>query len=130
MEAEGRRGGAVSLYTQVGGESGIAAVVDDFYARVTADDLLGAWFGKADGESLRRHLRDYLAVALGGPEAYGGRSMRRAHAGLAITAEAFDGVLDRLADSLTAAGVDAARTVRVLRVIATLRPVVVQVPGV
>jgi len=56
--------------------------------------------------------------------------MRTAHAGLKITGEAFDGVLDRLADSLTAAGVDAALTVRVLRVIATLRPVVVQVPGV
>ena len=120
----------MSLYTQVGGEAGIAAVVDDFYARVTADDLLGAWFSKADGDSLRGHLRAYLAVALGGPEGYSGRSMRAAHAGLAITAQAFDGVLDRLADSLTAAGVDAALTVRVLRVIATLRPVVVQVPGV
>ena len=120
----------MSLYTQVGGESGIAAVVDDFYARVTADDLLGPWFAKTDGERLRGHLRAYLTVALGGPEAYSGRSMRAAHAGLAITGQAFDSVLDRLADSLTAAGVDAALTVRVLRVIATLRPVVVHVPGV
>ena len=118
----------MSLYTQLGGEGGIVVVVDDFYARVTADDLLGAWFAKADGESLREHLRAYLAVALGGPELYEGRSMRAAHAGLRITGQAFDTVLDRLADTLTAAGVDAALTVRVLRVIATLRPVVVQVP--
>ncbi len=120
----------MSLYSQVGGEAGIATVVDDFYARVVADDLLGAWFSAADGEGLRRHLRAYLAVALGGPEGYSGRSMRAAHAGLDITPHAFDAVLDRLADSLTAAGVDAALTVRVLRVIATLRPVVVRAPGV
>jgi hemoglobin len=120
----------MSLYSQVGGEAGIALVVEDFYSRVVADDLLGAWFSATDGESLRRHLRAYLAVALGGPEAYSGRSMRAAHAGLDITGTAFDAVLDRLADSLVAAGVDAALTVRVLRVIATLRPVVVRVPGV
>lgn len=118
----------VSLYEQLGGEAGISAVVTDFYARITADDLLGPWFTSADDDLMQFHLKAYLSVALGGPEGYTGRSMRRAHGGLAITPEAFDTVLVRLADSLSAAGVDEDLVTRVVAVVATLRPVVVQVP--
>lgn len=118
----------MSLYDQLGGQRGIAVVVDDFYARMTSDDLLGPWFANADHSGIRFHLRAYLAVALGGPEEYSGRSMRRAHGGLKITGAAFDTVLVRLADSLDAASVDAAILAEVVAVVATLRPVVVQVP--
>ena len=118
----------MSLYEQLGGEAGVAVVVDDFYARIVADELLAPWFVHADHDSIRFHLKAYLAVALGGPEQYSGRSMRQAHGGLRITGEAFDTVLDRLVESLVAAGVDDAATAKVRSLVATLRPVVVLVP--
>ncbi len=117
----------MTLYEQLGGEPWIATVVADFYARITSDDLLAPWFVAADDEHIQFHLRAYLAVALGGPEGYSGRSMRQAHAGLRITKEAFDTVLLRLADSLTAAGVEQPLADSVVSLVSSLRPVVVQV---
>lgn len=117
----------MSLYDELGGEPRVAAIADDFYARIVADDLLGAWFTAADHDGIRFHLRAYLSVALGGPEAYNGRSMRRAHAGLHITGTAFDTVLVRLADALAAASVRPPLVSEVVAVVGTLRPVVVQV---
>ncbi|MCU1415181.1 MAG: group 1 hemoglobin [Microbacteriaceae bacterium] len=118
----------VTLYEQLGGEAGIATVVEDFYARLVADDLLAPWFEGADDDRIRFHLRAYLAVALGGPEGYTGRSMRQAHAGLKITGTAFATALDRLADSLRAAGAEEASVTRVVAIVGSLKPVVVQVP--
>jgi hemoglobin len=127
----GRRpvGDAVTLYSQLGGESGLAALVDDFYSRVLADNLLGPWFAAVNPDSIRFHLRAYLAVALGGPEQYTGRSMRRVHGGLRITGEAFDAVLDRMTEALAAAGTEARITAQAVAVLATLKPVVVEIRG-
>jgi hemoglobin len=118
----------VTLYEQLGGEAGIAIVVEDFYARLVADDLLAPWFEGADDDRILFHLKAYLTVALGGPEGYTGRSMRQAHAGLKITAAAFDTALERLADALRAAGAEEAQVTRVGTVVGALRPVVVLVP--
>jgi hemoglobin len=118
----------VSLYEQLGGEPGIEAIVDDFYDRVIADDLLGAWFTAVDHARLRVHLRAFLAVSLGGPEGYTGRSMRQAHGGLSITQHAFETLLVRFTDALAAAGVEDSVTANVVALVATLRPVVVQAP--
>jgi hemoglobin len=117
----------VTLYEQLGGEVGIATIVEDFYSRLVADDLVGSWFEGADDERIVFHLKAYLTVALGGPEGYTGRSMRQAHAHLKITSAAFDTVLERLADALRAAGADESQVTRVGNVIGSLRPVVVSV---
>jgi hemoglobin len=122
-------GEAMSLYSRLGGEPGVAIVVADFYRRIESDDLLGAWFETANGAGIRFHLNAYLAVVLGGPEAYSGRSLRRAHAGLRITGKAWDAVLERLADALRTAGVDEPLIAEVIALVATLRAVVVAVPA-
>ena len=76
---------APSLYEQLGGADNIAAVVDDFYRRVLADDALAAMFAGVDLDRLRRHQSRFISYALGGPNQYTGRNMRAAHAGLGIT---------------------------------------------
>jgi truncated hemoglobin YjbI len=55
--------------------------------------------------------------------------MRQVHGGLKVTNRAFDTVLERFADALLAAGVEPTLVADVVKVIATLRPVVVQVPA-
>jgi hemoglobin len=54
--------------------------------------------------------------------------MHPAHAGLAITSEAFDRVLDHLAAVLAGAGVPAATTAKILAILQPLRTDVVQAP--
>ena len=117
----------MSLYDQLGGEPGVSAVADDFYHRISTDALLGAWFVDANGADIRLHLRAYLAVALGGPEEYSGRSLRRAHHSLRITGEAWNRMLVLLAESFRGAGVDDRLNAEVVAIIGTLRAVVVEV---
>lgn len=94
----------MTLFDQLGGEAAVALAVDGFYDRMLADPQLAPWFAGLDMAQLKAHQRAFLAVAFGGPEDYHGRSMRHAHSGLAITAEAYTRTIAHLADTLTELG--------------------------
>ncbi len=115
----------VSLFDMLGKEPAISAVVDDFYDRVLSDHVLEPWFRAIDLDLLKAHQREYLAVALGGPERYEGRSLREAHSGLAITPAAFDRLMDHLADALAATGADEHSALAVTKRLRTMRAAVV-----
>ena len=117
----------MSLYDEIGGNAAITAVVADFWNRASTDDLLSPWFSTIDSAHRKFHLHAYLTVALDGPEAYEGRSMRQAHAGLRITGEAFDLLVLRLGESLAAVGTSQERITRVDARLSRLRPVIVEV---
>jgi len=90
----------MSLYDQVGGNTGVKAAVTVFYNRVLADETLAHWFEGIDISRLRAHQRAFLAAALGGPELFAGRDIATAHAGMEITDEAFDTIIQHLASTL------------------------------
>jgi hemoglobin len=117
----------MSLYDDIGGNVAIAAVITDYWHRVNTDDRLSPWFSTIDSTQLRRHLHAYLSVALDGPEVYEGRSMRRAHAGLGVTAEAFNLFVVTLGESLAAVGASPESILRVDARLTLLRPVIVEV---
>ena len=95
----------MSIYSEIGGRPAVDAAVSDFYQRVLADPSLSPYFEGVDLDRLKRHQRAFIGVALGGPVAYSGRTMADAHAGLDITSEAFDRVVEHLAATLTSLGV-------------------------
>jgi hemoglobin len=95
----------MSIYDEIGGREGVAVAVDTFYEHVMADDVLAPYFGETDMARQKRHLRAFLAAAVGGPARYEGRDMGAAHAGLAITDAAFDRVVGHLVTTLTELGV-------------------------
>lgn len=85
-----------SIFDQLGGGGAIGAAVDDLYDRLLADPVVAPYFqGVVMGE-LSKHLRMFLAAALGGPDLYRGRDMRSAHARLRITHEAWDRTVGHL----------------------------------
>ena len=94
-----------SLYERLGGAASIAAGVDDFYARVLADGTLAPLFVGIDMGRLRRHQARFLSYALGGPNQYSGRNMRKAHEGLSIMPGQFAAVARHLGESLASFGV-------------------------
>ena len=96
----------MSIYAKIGGAPSVAAAVDDFYVRVTGDPALARYFDDVDIARLKGHQRSFIASALGGPETYEGRAMTDAHAGLGISAEHFDRVVQHLVDTLVSLGVD------------------------
>ena len=97
----------VSIYEAIGGESALAAVVDDFYVRVLADPQLTGFFVGANMQKLKGRQVEFFAAALGGPDSYQGASMRKTHAGRGISQADFDRVAFHLSAALAAAGVPA-----------------------
>lgn len=116
-----------NLFDRIGGKAALSAVVDDFYRRVLADDLLAPLFRGIDMAVQRRHQVAFLAFALGGPNEYTGRTMKAAHAGRGITAEHFVAVAGHLQGALQTAGVAAAEIDRILATAGSLQGEIVEV---
>ena len=110
-----------SIYDQIGGGPAVAAAVDDLYARILGDPELAPYFTGIDMARQKRHLRAFVAAALGGPQLYAGRDMRAAHGRLRITAAAFDGVVAHLAGALAGLSVPPAQINAIAGKLAPLR---------
>jgi hemoglobin len=117
------------MYATLGGRRVFEAAVEDFYRRVIGDEALRRYFDGIDIRRLKAHQQSFLAMALGGPRAYVGRTMAAAHGGLAITDEAFDRVLDHLVGTLDDLGVDPPLIRRSVSSLLALRHDIVRVQG-
>ena len=97
------------LYERLGGEPGIAAVVDDFVARSSANPAVNftrkgtpkEWQATTENvDHLKRMLVFMICQAAGGPHKYKGRDMRSVHEGMRITDAEFDALAADLRASL------------------------------
>jgi hemoglobin len=82
-----------SLYQRVGGYDAIAAVSDEFIARLATDDQEKRFFIGFSNDSklrIRQLLVDLVCKATGGPCVYIGRDMKTTHAGAGITKADWD----------------------------------------
>ena len=118
----------MSIYEEIGGPDAVAAAVEEFYRRLLADPELSEYFADTDLAKLKSHQRAFIAAALGGPEIYAGRDMAAAHAGLAISGDAFDAVVGHLVDTLASLGVPDAVIASIGSVLAPLRADIVNPP--
>jgi hemoglobin len=92
-----------SLYHRLGGYDAIAAVTDDFVARLATDPQLKRFFAGLSVDSqkrLRQHVVDFLCVATGGPCVYTGRDMKTAHTGLGISEDDWSSAVKHLVATL------------------------------
>jgi hemoglobin len=112
---------ASSIFEQLGGMDVIGMVVDEFYGRVLADDTLSYLFAGKDLPALKRHQTRFISYALGGPNQYTGRSMRKAHEGLAITPVQFAAVAGHLKASLEEFAVPAGTIDQIISHVAQLQ---------
>ena len=94
-----------SLYDQLGGAAGVAAVVDAFIVRVAGDDVINWMFADTDIAHLTGMLNDQICAATGGPCTYKGGSMLEVHASMAITNAQWDSLVHDLLLALTDVGV-------------------------
>ena len=114
-----------TLYEQLGGKEAISAVVEEFYRRVLADESLKDLFKDTDMDKLKRHQTAFLTFAVGGPNEYRGRTIRKAHEGLNITEEQFMSVAKHLSDSLKQFNVPQDAIDQVIQIVAALKDDVV-----
>lgn len=97
--------GTASLYDQLGGEKGVAAVVDAFVGRVAVDPVINWMFVDADMVRVTTMLNDQICAATGGPCTYTGGSMVDVHAHMAITDAQWDATVNDLLLGLSDVGV-------------------------
>ena len=93
------------LYQRLGGYDAIAAVVDDFLARMGNDDMLSRHFegmSEKDNRRTRQLIVDMMCAATGGPCYYTGRDMVTTHTGMGITEEDWRRSADHLVATLDA----------------------------
>jgi len=91
-----------TLYEQLGGRERIAAVVDEFYDRVTNDETVAGFFEDMDMAAQRAHMTQFLGSVAGGPVEYTGDEMREAHEPLDLEQRHFDAVATHLDGALRA----------------------------
>src|SRR5262245_22798730 len=94
-----------ALFARVGGQGPVPAVTAEFYRRVLADNRLNPLFVDLDLERQNRHFAAFLTGVTGGPHAYEGRTLRRAHQGLGISPTQFRAAVEHLQASLASCAV-------------------------
>jgi hemoglobin len=109
-----------TLYERLGGREAIAAVVDEFYDRVVADDRLRPHFEDTDMQRLRAHQTQFLVAAADGPQEYAGESVRAAHDDLDLSEDDFWVVADHLDAALAACDVPDREREQVMSTVAGL----------
>ncbi len=116
---------AQPLYSRLGGQDAITAVVDDFLARVSKDERINGRFSNADIPHLRGMLIEFFCEATGGPCKYSGKDMKTAHAGMGIVEAEFTALVQNLKGALDHLNVPAREQKDVLGALGPLKPQIV-----
>jgi len=135
----------LTLFDRLGGEKGIAAIVDDFTERALQDPRVNwqrkgvkrggvsihrekpvTWYAIPENvERLKKHLVQFVVLATGGPARYEGKEMKAAHADMHITNPEFDAALGDLKASLDKHKVPNKEQKELLSIIESTRPLIV-----
>lgn len=99
-----------TLYAQLGGEVGVANLVDTFMLGILADPVVGPTFADTPPSRLPRLkylFEQQICEISGGPCRYTGQDMVAAHEGMAITQAEFDAMGAVMQQALAKRGVPA-----------------------
>lgn len=140
--ADNKATGKKTLYDRLGGEKGIAAIVDDFVTRVLADPRVN-WERKGvtqGGITLRRnksvtwdpnpenvarlkkHFGQFISLATGGPTVYEGRDMREVHSSMHIRNPEFDATIGDMKATLDKLQIPTDEQKELLAILESTRP--------
>jgi hemoglobin len=94
-----------ALFTDLGGRTGIATIVDDATVNFLADPRIKDTFDNTNMDRFKTNLTDQLCVVAGGPCVYKGQTMHDAHKGLHLTNADFNALVEDLQAGMDKAGI-------------------------
>lgn len=94
-----------TLYDVLGGHDGVAAVVDEMYRRILADEELAPFFAKTDLEHLKRMQTAFIAAVVDGPPQHSGAELNQIHRNRGIERRHFSKFCGHMLDALNHHGV-------------------------
>lgn len=92
-----------TLYARLGGYDAIAAVADNLFKRVRADEQIGRFWAHRGEDGIAREKQfviDYLSHNAGGPVYYTGRDMKTAHVGMGLSLADWDALMGHIRGAL------------------------------
>jgi truncated hemoglobin YjbI len=67
------------LYENIGAAQGLEKILQDFYARMSRDVMIGFFFAEKDVSAIAKKQQEFLTRAWGMAESYSGKSPAQAH---------------------------------------------------
>jgi hemoglobin len=113
-----------SLYKRLGGREGIALVVDDFVANMTADARVSGRFKDMKPLAVfkfKSNFSDQICEATGGSCSYLGRDMKTTHTGMGITEAEWNATVENLVKALDKHKVPAGEKQELLAVLGPMK---------
>jgi hemoglobin len=95
-----QRHAETTLYQDLGGKEGIAAIVEAMLINTAEDERVAATFAAANLVRLRRLLEEQFCNVTDGPCEYTGFSMRESHRGMVVTETEFNATVEALVDAM------------------------------
>ena len=92
------------LYDALGGEAGVAKLVDALVAEYHADAKIGFLFAETDDTYFKARLREQICQISDGDCEYTGLSMEEAHSGMDLSEAQFNDFVDASRRAMTGAG--------------------------
>ena len=117
---------APSLYQQLGGEAGIAAITDGLLHQIEHDPMIVDHFRDTDIPRFRDLLAEQLCELSGGPCVYSGATMEESHTGLNLTTRDFDRLVHHLISVMQQQGIAYSAQNQLLALLAPMYPEVVR----
>ena len=118
---------AQTLFDKYGGIPVVTVIVSDFYKRVMRRPNLRRYFVDVALEDVIFHQIAFVAMVMGKtPHDYSGRSMKKAHQGIGVTAASFELAAQLLSDTLESAGVEQADINAIMKQVASLEADIVE----
>lgn len=109
-----------ALYQALGGEAGIARIVDGMLSRAYADDRIKKKFDGVKPQALNESIRKQFCQLSGGPCVYDGETMKNSHAQLALDKADFNALVEDLQLAMDDAKVPFAVQNRLLALLAPM----------
>jgi hemoglobin len=94
-----------TLYRQLGGQSGLVKLADDFMQRLLADPRMNPFFRDTDQKEFKAQLAAQFCEVSGGPCQRKGKDMKTVHDGQDITKSNFNALVEVLQQSMDAQGI-------------------------
>ncbi len=112
---------STSLYQQLGGESGLERLVDNFIEQIAYDERIFPFFAQANVERFRSQFIQHICDLSDGPCQYTGDSMIDIHTGMSISEADFNRLVELLIDAMEATEIPYPVQNRLLARLAPLR---------
>lgn len=110
-----------TLFERLGGAQQIGAIVGDFVDRHAVNPVIAPRFTGKDLPKLKQLGIQFFCMGAGGPQAYEGRDMRSAHAGMNISEQELVAAIDDIVAAMQAHAVGAAEIHEVVGILYSMK---------